>query len=144
MTLARPTALPQEVKKTWTQQDVREVPTAKIKIQSQSGKWPLHIGLIPELPVPLLLGRDWPGLPHAPSRTTIRAKRWQRKSTATTRVQQACMAQGEGDTTSATEGEKHTDINFAWEQMEDDHQKHCWAQVWTIKRINQKTRTKTA
>lgn len=35
-----------------------------------SGKWPLLIRLIPELPVSLLLGRDWPGFLTPPTART--------------------------------------------------------------------------
>lgn len=38
--------------------DVHLVPAAEIQIQSHIGTWPLLVGLIPELPVPLLLRRD--------------------------------------------------------------------------------------
>ncbi|KAF7710015.1 hypothetical protein HF521_008887 [Silurus meridionalis] len=52
--------------------DVHEVPTVRVRVANGDGEWPLLIGLVP---VPLLLGRDWPGFQRQQAiarRTTIR------------------------------------------------------------------------
>ncbi|XP_073809816.1 uncharacterized protein [Danio rerio] len=41
--------------------DTRHVPSQKVTIATKSGSWRIEVGVVPDLPVPLLLGRDWPG-----------------------------------------------------------------------------------
>ncbi|KAF7701968.1 hypothetical protein HF521_001251 [Silurus meridionalis] len=36
----------------------------RVQVTNGKGEWPLIICLIPNLPVPLLLGKDWPGFPN--------------------------------------------------------------------------------
>ncbi|KAL6462441.1 hypothetical protein MHYP_G00288630 [Metynnis hypsauchen] len=36
-------------------------PTAQIQLEENRCHWPLTVGLVPDLPVPLLVGRDFPG-----------------------------------------------------------------------------------
>ncbi|XP_053477967.1 uncharacterized protein LOC128606034 [Ictalurus furcatus] len=73
VTLARPSILPKGrrlggvLTVTCVHGDTREVPAAEVQIQGEAGVWPLQVGLIPELLVPLLLGRDWPGFPMGPT-----------------------------------------------------------------------------
>ncbi|MCI4385783.1 hypothetical protein PGIGA_G00054680 [Pangasianodon gigas] len=38
--------------------DIREVPAAQVTVNHQAKEWPLLVGLIPKLPMPLLLGQD--------------------------------------------------------------------------------------
>ncbi|KAF4079550.1 hypothetical protein AMELA_G00179330 [Ameiurus melas] len=47
--------------------DTREVLTVEVQIEGTTGIWPLRVGVIPDLPVPLLLGSDWPGFPTGPT-----------------------------------------------------------------------------
>lgn len=69
MTLARPTILAQAPQETRTllvsciHGDIQEVPTSEEWVSTSAFEWLLLIGLIPELPVLLLLGLDWPGFP---------------------------------------------------------------------------------
>lgn len=53
--------------------DSMEIPAAEVQIQGKAGTWPLLVGVIPDLPVPLLLGRDWPGFPASPAPKSSRA-----------------------------------------------------------------------
>ncbi|XP_073787852.1 uncharacterized protein [Danio rerio] len=41
--------------------DTRHVPSQKVTMATKSGSWRIEVGVVPDLPVPLLLGRDWPG-----------------------------------------------------------------------------------
>ncbi len=41
--------------------DTRQVPARRITITAASGCWPVEVGIIKDLPVPVLIGRDWPG-----------------------------------------------------------------------------------
>ncbi|XP_073787713.1 uncharacterized protein [Danio rerio] len=41
--------------------DTRHVPSQRVTIAAKSGSWRIEVGVVPDLPVPLLLGRDWPG-----------------------------------------------------------------------------------
>ncbi|KAL7882907.1 hypothetical protein SRHO_G00005650 [Serrasalmus rhombeus] len=41
--------------------EIRHYPTARIRLEENKRHWPLTVGLVPDLPVPLLVGRDFPG-----------------------------------------------------------------------------------
>ncbi len=41
--------------------DTRNVPTRWITVTASPGTWPLEVGVVKDLPVPVLLGRDWRG-----------------------------------------------------------------------------------
>ncbi|XP_016401664.1 uncharacterized protein LOC107734263 [Sinocyclocheilus rhinocerous] len=41
--------------------DTRYVPARTVRISAEPGTWAIEVGIVPDLPVPLLLGRDWPG-----------------------------------------------------------------------------------
>ena len=41
--------------------DTQQVPARRVNIAAAHGAWPVEAGLVKNLPVPLLLGRDWPG-----------------------------------------------------------------------------------
>ncbi|KAL0186186.1 hypothetical protein M9458_017856, partial [Cirrhinus mrigala] len=42
--------------------DTRQVPACRVTIAAKVGSWPVDVGIVKDLPVPVLLGRDWPGL----------------------------------------------------------------------------------
>ncbi|KAI2644739.1 Gypsy retrotransposon integrase-like protein 1 [Labeo rohita] len=44
--------------------DTRQVPARRVTISAAPGAWPVEAGLMKDLPVPVLLGRDWPGFDH--------------------------------------------------------------------------------
>ncbi|MGL4480367.1 MAG: hypothetical protein ACRCVK_19360 [Aeromonas veronii] len=41
--------------------DTHYVPTRRVNISASPGAWPVEVGIVKELPVPVLLGHDWPG-----------------------------------------------------------------------------------
>uniref|UniRef100_A0A9J7Z3Y3 Retropepsins domain-containing protein n=1 Tax=Cyprinus carpio carpio TaxID=630221 RepID=A0A9J7Z3Y3_CYPCA len=41
--------------------DTRHVPARRVTITATPGSWPVEVGFLKDLPVPVLLGRDWPG-----------------------------------------------------------------------------------
>jgi hypothetical protein len=41
--------------------DTQQVPARRVNITAAHGTWSVEAGLVKNLPVPLLLGRDWPG-----------------------------------------------------------------------------------
>ncbi|KAL1255564.1 hypothetical protein QQF64_013625 [Cirrhinus molitorella] len=41
--------------------DTRHVPARRVTITAGPGSWPVDVGIVKELPVPVLLGRDWLG-----------------------------------------------------------------------------------
>ncbi|KAI7802247.1 hypothetical protein IRJ41_004894 [Triplophysa rosa] len=41
--------------------DTREFPARRVTVAAPLGSWPLDVGIVDDLPVPVLLGRDWPG-----------------------------------------------------------------------------------
>lgn len=41
--------------------DTREVPAYQVTISAKLGAWALEVGVMADLPVPVLLGCDWPG-----------------------------------------------------------------------------------
>ncbi|KAL1274222.1 hypothetical protein QQF64_027036 [Cirrhinus molitorella] len=86
-------------------------------LSAATGAWPIEVGIVKDLPVPVLLGRDWPGFdqllrtasqPASPSGSRRRPS-WPRGGWRRPQV-----AAG-GD--------------FSKAQHEDDRLKHCWAQV---------------
>ncbi|KAL1277196.1 hypothetical protein QQF64_023869 [Cirrhinus molitorella] len=42
--------------------DTRYVPARRVNIRAAEESWPVEVGVVRDLPVPVLLGRDWPGL----------------------------------------------------------------------------------
>ncbi len=41
--------------------DTQQVPTWRVTISAATGSWPVEVGIVRDLPVAMLLGRDWPG-----------------------------------------------------------------------------------
>ncbi|KAK2825144.1 hypothetical protein Q7C36_019071 [Tachysurus vachellii] len=113
VTLARPTILPAPIKSVGTlavscvHGDAHSVPTAQVKIRSKAGEWPLLIGFIPDLPVPLLLGHDWPGFAAAMKATTKCGPEQKQKG----RDRWACMARGDRDASDSSPGEPPPQVN---------------------------------
>ncbi|XP_053540484.1 uncharacterized protein LOC128634217 [Ictalurus punctatus] len=151
VTLARPSILPEgrrprgTLTVTCVHGDIREVPSAEVRIRGEAGTWPLQVGIIPKLPVPLLLGRDWPGFRVVPRAEPQRLRR----RTKGTPARLAYLAQDDGEAT--TEGKTPQTTNplssvfpqvnregkFGREQKEDDRLKRCWAQVRVIEGVDQ-------
>ncbi|XP_060748945.1 uncharacterized protein LOC132861438 [Tachysurus vachellii] len=152
VTLARPAILPAPIKSVGTlavscvQGDARSVPTAQVKIRSKAGEWPLLIGLLPDLPVSLLLGHDWLGFAATMKATAKCGPEQKQKG----RDRRACMARGDRDASNSSPGEPQPQVNplsslfqqatqergFGKEQKEDDWLKHCWGQVLQVEGVN--------
>lgn len=64
--------------------DTRQVPARRVTISASPGTWPIEVGVVKELPVPVLLGRDWPGfetlLAAATQPTSQGVGRWGRRA----------------------------------------------------------------
>ncbi|KAL1282357.1 hypothetical protein QQF64_001160 [Cirrhinus molitorella] len=50
--------------------DTRDVPAQRVAISASPGAWTLEVGLVKDLPVPVLIGRDWPGFDRLLAATT--------------------------------------------------------------------------
>ncbi|XP_058630187.1 uncharacterized protein LOC131539568 [Onychostoma macrolepis] len=65
VSLVQPGILPHETKATvpvtCVHGDTREIPVRRVTISATPGSWPVDVGLVKDLPVAVLLGRDWPG-----------------------------------------------------------------------------------
>lgn len=122
--------------------DTRYVPAHTVTISAVPGSWTMQVGVLKDLPVPLLLVQDWSGLdrllwpqPSSEQPTTRRPPR------------KVCSHPVYLATESDREGESqnenltvYSDLfqqvrqggSFAKEQLEDDQLKHCWGQVRVV------------
>uniref|UniRef100_A0A9J8ATQ4 Gypsy retrotransposon integrase-like protein 1 n=1 Tax=Cyprinus carpio carpio TaxID=630221 RepID=A0A9J8ATQ4_CYPCA len=95
--------------------DTREVPARRV-----------DVGLVRDLPVPVLLGRDWPGFDRLLASVTQPASparnRPTKKPSRKARRRPVLLA---SDSPRGGESPR----GFSREQHEDDRLKHCWAQV---------------
>lgn len=126
--------------------ETREVPTQRVTISAPSGSWPVEVGLVKDLPVPVLLGRDWPGFDHLLATATQpispRGSLQRRRPARGPRQRAALLASDSG-----RDGESPSQCpnlffdvfqqvteggSFAREQREDDRLKHCWERVRII------------
>lgn len=116
----------------------RYVPAHTVTITSSSGSLSVQVGIMKDLPIPLLLGRDWPRF-----QALLPPPRPQWKARAKT----ALLA-----TESEIEGEldnRNNDVlhdlfqqvmskgSFTREQREDEKLKNCWGQVRIVGREQQ-------
>uniref|UniRef100_A0A9J7WWR1 ribonuclease H n=1 Tax=Cyprinus carpio carpio TaxID=630221 RepID=A0A9J7WWR1_CYPCA len=126
--------------------DTRQVPAREMVISSPQGTWPVEVGLVKDLPVAVLLGRDWPGfeklLSAATQPASPKGSRRRPRRPPGPRRRPALLASDSG-----REGEapsQSTNLfydvyqqaagggSFAKEQREDDRLKHCWSQVRVV------------
>ncbi len=129
-----PTADPTSPARTWL---------AGCTISAAPGAWPVEVGVVKDLPVPVLIGRDWPGfdrlLAAAIQPVSTKGSRRRRRLAKGGRGRPALLASDSG-----RDGESpppnpnlYHDLfqqvtgggSFAKEQREDDRLKHCWTQV---------------
>ncbi|KAK3554748.1 hypothetical protein QTP70_033442, partial [Hemibagrus guttatus] len=108
--------------------NAQTVPSAQVRIGGPAGEWPLLVGLIPDLPVPLLLGHDWPRFKAAISTATWKkssqkAKSWCGRLIWLGRTGELMLP-------------PLAIRSFGKEQKENDWLKHCWCQVCEINRVN--------
>ncbi len=126
--------------------DTRQVPARKVTISAGPGTWPIEVGVMKNLPVPVLIGRDWPGFDLLLATTTQpasppqdRRRRRPRKGPCQCPVLLASDSGREGESPS-----QNTNLfydvfqqvsgggSLGREQREDDRLKHCWTQVRVI------------
>uniref|UniRef100_A0A9J7Z5P0 Gypsy retrotransposon integrase-like protein 1 n=1 Tax=Cyprinus carpio carpio TaxID=630221 RepID=A0A9J7Z5P0_CYPCA len=116
--------------------DTRQVPARRVTISAAPGSWPVEVGIMRDLPVPVLLGRDWPGFEALLAAATQPASPGGARRGRRTQ-----------HTDSGRDGESPSQTNnlfydvyqqvmgggsFGQAQREDDRLKHCWAQVCTL------------
>ncbi|KAI2655868.1 Retrovirus-related Pol polyprotein [Labeo rohita] len=90
--------------------DTRQVPACRVTIAAKVGSWPVDVGIVKDLPVPVLLGRDWPGLD-----SLLTSQPASQKGSCQSRKSQVSGGR-----------------SFVKEQHADDRLKHCWTQVRII------------
>ncbi len=126
--------------------DTRQVPARRVTITAASGSWPVEVGIIKDLPVPVLIGRDWPGfdrlLTAAMQPVSRAGNRQKRRSHRRPRQRPILLASDstrDGESLSQTTNlffdvyqQAKGGGAFAKEQHGDDRLKHCWTQVRTI------------
>ncbi|XP_026146496.1 uncharacterized protein LOC113120717 [Carassius auratus] len=149
ITLMRPTVLPPRsgakarMAITCVHGDTRRVPTRRVAITAAPGTWSLEVGIVKDLPVPVLLGRDWPGFDRLlaaaaqpASSTGNRRRRRPEKGPPRHPVLLTSDSPREGEPPSQN-SDLYFDVfqqvagggAFAKEQHEDDRLKNCWSQV---------------
>ncbi|KAL0200310.1 hypothetical protein M9458_003497, partial [Cirrhinus mrigala] len=123
--------------------DTRQVPACRVTITAKVGSWPVDVGIVKDLPVPVLLGRDWPGLDSLLTSHPASQKGSHRGRKPIRRRHIPALATAD----SGRDGESPSqnpnlfyDVfqqvsggsSFAKEQHADDQLKHCWTQVRII------------
>ncbi|KAL1282698.1 hypothetical protein QQF64_001501 [Cirrhinus molitorella] len=123
--------------------DTRNVPAQRVAISASPGAWTLEVGLVKDLPVPVLIGRDWPGFDRLLTATTqpanTRGGRRRRRPQRNTPERAALAASDSGRDGESPPSQSNLffDVfqqvtgggSFGRAQREDDRLKHCWAQV---------------
>ncbi|XP_067303559.1 uncharacterized protein [Pseudorasbora parva] len=123
--------------------DTREVPARRVSIEAGPGTWAIEVGIVKDLPVPVLLGRDWPGfdrlLTAATQPVSQPGSRPKRRTARRPRRRPVLLASDsprDGESTPQAANlfyDLFQQVSgagaFAREQHEDDRLKHCWAQV---------------
>uniref|UniRef100_A0A3B1KDF6 Gypsy retrotransposon integrase-like protein 1 n=1 Tax=Astyanax mexicanus TaxID=7994 RepID=A0A3B1KDF6_ASTMX len=147
VTLARPTAFPwlhpgpESIQLSCVHGDQRQVPTARVHLGQRSRNWELSIGLVPDLPVPLLVGRDYPNfdeeLRGKPERRMTPRRRRKRRPVAPRALAASAHS---GSSEPASEGEHSPPSNplfmfhqqarregcLSREQREDERLREVW------------------
>ncbi|KAI2667014.1 hypothetical protein H4Q32_029352 [Labeo rohita] len=115
-----------------------------------AGAWPVEVGILKELPVPVLLGRDWPGFEQLLLATTQPAsqagsRRDRRNKRHPRRPALLASDSGRDGESPSSNTNVFFDVfqqvagggSFAKAQLEDDRLKHCWTQVRVIENQEQ-------
>ncbi len=127
--------------------DTRYVPARTVHISTEHGSWPIEVGIVADLPDPLLLGRDWPGFDRLLSavvqpaeKTRGPRRRTARGPPARRTALLATDSEREGESTNKNSANVYADVfqqvttggSFSHEQREDEHLRHCWKQVHRV------------
>ncbi|KAL1248867.1 hypothetical protein QQF64_022185 [Cirrhinus molitorella] len=126
--------------------DTYQVPARHVTVAAEPGAWPVEVGIVKELPVPVLLRRDWPGFdrllvlasqPASPAGGRRRRPRGKRS-----RRRPALLASD--DHPSGESPSQNTNLYydvfqqvtgggaFAKAQLGDDRLRNAWAQVRVV------------
>ncbi len=119
--------------------DTRHVPAHRVTITAAPGSWPVEVGIMKDLPVPVLIGRDWPGFDRLLAALTQPASpggdRRKRAPTRRHRQRPVLLASDSGrDGESPSQNPNlFFDVfqqvtgggSFGREQREDDRLKYC-------------------
>ncbi len=149
VSLVQPTVLPPRVGAkaclpiTCIHGDTRHIPARRVTVSAAPGTWPFEVGIVKDLPVPVHLGRDWPGfdrlLAAATQPVSPAGNRRRKKSRQGRRRRPVLLALD-----SARDGESPSQSTklfcdvfqqvkgggaFAKEQLGDERLKYCWTQV---------------
>ncbi|KAI2658233.1 Transposon Ty3-G Gag-Pol polyprotein [Labeo rohita] len=130
--------------------DTQNVPARRVTISAAPGAWPVEVGILKELPVPVLLGRDWPGFEQLLLATTQPAsqagsRRDRRNKRHPRRPALLASDSGRDGESPSSNTNVFFDVfqqvagggSFAKAQLEDDRLKHCWTQVRVIENQEQ-------
>uniref|UniRef100_A0A8C1LU18 Gypsy retrotransposon integrase-like protein 1 n=1 Tax=Cyprinus carpio TaxID=7962 RepID=A0A8C1LU18_CYPCA len=123
--------------------DTRQVPARRVTITATPGSWPVEVGILKDLPVPVLLGRDWPGFDQLLTSSTQPASRAgdrrRRRSARRPRRRPALLTSDSprGGESPSQNSNLFFDVfqqiagggTLANEQRGDERLKHCWSQV---------------
>ncbi|KAL0184751.1 hypothetical protein M9458_020447, partial [Cirrhinus mrigala] len=123
--------------------DTKDVPARRVSIATAVGSWPVEVGVVKDLPVPVLLGRDWPGFDQLLAAATQPASRTpprrpQRAGRGARRQPVSLTSDSGRDGESPSlNNDVFFDVfqqvrgggSFGRAQQEDDRLKNCWTQV---------------
>uniref|UniRef100_A0A9J8DEU1 SCAN box domain-containing protein n=1 Tax=Cyprinus carpio carpio TaxID=630221 RepID=A0A9J8DEU1_CYPCA len=123
--------------------DTRHVPARRVTITATPGSWPVEVGILKDLPVPVLLGRDWPGFDQLLTSSTqpasLAGDRRRRRSARRPRRRPALLTSDSprGGESPSQNSNLFFDVfqqiagggTLANEQRGDERLKHCWSQV---------------
>ncbi|XP_026116332.1 uncharacterized protein LOC113094960 [Carassius auratus] len=125
--------------------DTRNVPAQRVTISASPGTWQLEVGVVKDLPVPVLLGRDWPGFDQLMATAmqqgpNPRARHKQRAERTEGRRPALLATDSDGDGECANSTNMYMNLfqqitaggSFGREQREDERLKNCWTQVRVI------------
>ncbi|KAL1247027.1 hypothetical protein QQF64_034462 [Cirrhinus molitorella] len=123
--------------------DTHQVPARKVTIAASPGSWPIEVDIVKDLPVPFLLGRDWPGferlLAAVTQSVTHGGNRRRRAPPKQAQQWPALLTSDSGRDGEYPSRESNMFFNvfqqvtgggsFGRKQREDDRLKHCWKQM---------------
>uniref|UniRef100_A0A9J7Y940 Gypsy retrotransposon integrase-like protein 1 n=1 Tax=Cyprinus carpio carpio TaxID=630221 RepID=A0A9J7Y940_CYPCA len=129
--------------------DTQNVPTRQVTLSTRTGTWPLEVGVVKDLPVPVLLGRDWPGFeqllaqvtrPASPAGNCQKRKNFSRGPHRRPALLASDSARDGESPPPPQSSNLFYDVfqqirgggNFGKEQLGDDLLKHCWKQVRVV------------
>ncbi|KAL1269020.1 hypothetical protein QQF64_031309 [Cirrhinus molitorella] len=126
--------------------DTRQVPARRVAISTSPGAWTLEVGLVKDLPVPVLLGRDWPRFDHLlaaiaqPASARGGRPRWMPGGLTSERPALVASDSGRDGESPPSHSNLFFDVfqqvtgggSFGQAQREHDWLKHCWSQVRVI------------